>query len=396
MRVLLLCFCLAVSLHATAQEEWCGSKHDNAPILFDNVKITPRSVLTIPVVFHIVWHDSIDNIPDERIYSQMQVLNTDFRKLNEDLQFAPAMFKAISADMEIEFCLASIDPFGNPSSGITRTNTSSVHIGSGTTGQPVRDSIKHSNLGGKDAWDNKKYLNIWVGKFKESTGVLGISTYPWENKGTDDGIRVDPKYVGINCTSSKYKQYSYGRTITHEIGHYFGLEHPFKSPCEIGDNVDDTPKQCSQYGGCEQEITYDPSGEIPMLSNFMQYVDDRCMSMFTVGQKERVWSSIYTYRPELLSQSVACNIETRDPILKESSIKAYPNPVTSCLMLELDIPYTSQVQVQLYNMSGRLFYNEDMPSIAVRPLEIGYLPGGIYLLKINSGSESVVKKIMVL
>lgn len=396
MRLFLVFFSFVCSLQiSSAQQEWCGTKHDKLPLISSESNIVIRSVLTIPVVFHVVWYDSSENISKELIKSQLQVLNTDFRKLNHELQFAPDQFRLLSADMEIEFCFASIDPEGNITDGITREHTSVANIGSKfIDGNPIREFIKESALGGTDAWDTNRYLNVWVGKFEESTNILAISSFPWDFAGKQDGIKIDPQFIGINCITSAYKRYAYARTLTHEVGHYLGLLHPWDSMCN--DQVDDTPRQSSPYYGCEEEVTYDPCGEIPMLSNFMQYGDDRCMSMFTIGQKARVWTILQSYKPALLQQSVSCYTEQRDSFLSETSIKLYPNPVTSCLMVELNIPFSDEVKMDLYDMTGKLFYTETMPNIAVRPLEIGYLPAGIYLLKIFSGNKTLVKKIMVL
>ncbi len=393
---LVILFWAAVSL--SAQQDWCTPGHGKVPRLNNTTLIKPRSVLTIPVVFHIVWHDSTDNISDERILSQLDVLNTDYRKLNSDLFYVPDMFKKLSADMEIEFCLASIDPNGLPTPGITRNMTTVVDIGTqNTVTAPYYSKIKYTSLGGADGWDNEKYLNVWIGKFNENSYYLGQSTFPWKGLKTEDGIRIDPQYVGVHCIDAVKKKYSYGRTLTHEIGHYLGLLHPWDtSVCAIGDLVDDTPPQKYIYYGCPGTIMDDGCMTIPMTMNFMEYTDDRCMAMFTKGQKARVDSILSIYRPLLLTQNVACVTKTKDLELTESHVKIYPNPTTSCLVLELGLEDTKEVQVQIWDVAARLIYNETMPNIAVRPIEIGFIPKGMYIMKIISGNQSITRKIMVL
>lgn len=394
----LLVFFFWVSISIYAQQDWCTPAKDEQASINNFHTIKPRMVLTIPVVFHIVWKDSIDNISDERIQSQIDVLNTDYRKLNSDLAFVPDLFKHLSADMEIEFCLASVDPNGQSSSGITRLHTDINDIGTlNTPNIPSRAFIKHANLGGVDSWDNERYLNIWVGKFQENSGYLGQSSFPWYADKSEDGIRIDPKYVGINCINTTKKKYSYGRTLTHEIGHYLGLYHPWENKCSpTGDQVDDTPSQSSYYTGCPGLIYDNGCFTFPMTMNFMQYSDDKCMAMFTEGQKTRVWDIIQNYRSALMTQAINCNSLLKDTILSESHIKIYPNPITSCLTIELGVENQLEVQLELWDITGKLIYNEKMPSIAIRPLEIGYLPKGIYILKINSRNQSITRKILVI
>src|SRR5690606_2046623 len=115
---------------------------------------TPLEIITIPTVVHVVYNDSTENISDAQIFSQIKVLNQDFRRQNPDISSAPARFRGFSKDTRIEFCLASKDPDGNFSSGITRTFT--------TFGAFGNYEMKYSSLGGKDAWPTDNYLNIWV------------------------------------------------------------------------------------------------------------------------------------------------------------------------------------------------------------------------------------------
>ncbi|MBK6275655.1 MAG: hypothetical protein IPF58_13590 [Saprospirales bacterium] len=82
-----------------------------------------EAIKTIPVVVHVVYKNTTENISNSVITSQLNVLNKDFRKLNTDMVPSSHPFYTIAGDAGIEFCLASVDPSGNPTSGITRTST---------------------------------------------------------------------------------------------------------------------------------------------------------------------------------------------------------------------------------------------------------------------------------
>ena len=115
-------------------------------------------VITIPVVVHVVYRTSVENISDEQILSQIPVLNRDFRRRNSDTLTSTSPFYNLVGDAEIEFCLAKFDPFGNPTTGITRTytTTTSYNVSSNV------ENVKNSGTGGKDNWDPTRYLNIRI------------------------------------------------------------------------------------------------------------------------------------------------------------------------------------------------------------------------------------------
>ncbi|HSI90228.1 MAG TPA: hypothetical protein VK927_03885, partial [Adhaeribacter sp.] len=104
------------------------------------------AVVTIPVVVHVVYNTTSQNISDCQIHSQIDVLNEDFRKLNADNGNTPAIYAGLSADTEIQFVLAKRDPNGNPTNGITRTKTRSKSFS-------ANDAIKFTSQGGHDAWN---------------------------------------------------------------------------------------------------------------------------------------------------------------------------------------------------------------------------------------------------
>jgi len=257
-------------------------------------------LITIPVVVHIVYKNSAENLSDARIQSQIDVLNQDFRRLNADASNTPSAFQSVAADVEIEFCLASIDPNGQPTNGITRTSTtvSSFDINN--------DNIKFTNQGGKDAWPSNKYLNIWVGDI--SGGILGYATPPGMFPPAYDGVVINYRYFGTAAFGAQ-SPYNKGRTATHEVGHWLNLIHIWgddNGDCTGSDNVSDTPNQAAENYGCPNYPKTDactPSAPGVMFMNYMDYVDDACMNMFTLGQKARMHAAINGARSSLFSSN---------------------------------------------------------------------------------------------
>ncbi len=261
-------------------------------------------VHTIPVVVHVVYKNSMENISDIQIQSQLDVLNLDFRKMNSDVSEVPSIFANLAADAEIEFCLATVDPDGNATAGITRTSTNVEVFTS-------NDDIKKDDEGGKSAWDTNRYLNIWIGAIIGTSGdnLLGYATGPgaaaWR-----DGVVV--RYDAFGTTGAAAFPFNKGRTSTHEVGHYLGLSHIWgDSPgCSPDDGISDTPIQEDEYNGCPTFGS--PStiscGSQDMFMNYMDYVNDACMFMFTQEQVAVMRNVLENERAGLLqSTPVACD-----------------------------------------------------------------------------------------
>lgn len=243
-----------------------------------------NGVATIPVVVHVVYNSSAENISEAQINSQIDILNEDFRRLNSDASNTPADFIAKAADIEIEFCLASIDPDGNPTNGITRTSTTNTSFG-------TNDQVKFNSSGGKDAWPAADYLNVWVCDI--SGGILGYAQFPGGSPSTD-GVVNDYQYFGNIGTATA--PFDLGRTMTHEVGHYLNLRHIWgDGNCNADDFVSDTPRAGGpNYSGAP--CTYpgpnscnEGSNDLAdMFQNYMDYSNDGCMNLFTDGQKARM------------------------------------------------------------------------------------------------------------
>ena len=239
-----------------------------------------RAIITIPVVVHVVYNTTAQNISVTQIQSQIDRLNLDYHKLNTDVSLVPSVWTSLVADYEIQFCLASRDPNGNTTTGIIRTQTS-------TTSFSTNDNVKYTANGGNDAWPAASYLNLWVCNL--SGGVLGYAQFPGGNAATD-GVVIT--YTGFGTGGTAQAPYNLGRTATHEIGHWFNLYHIWGddgSACSGSDQVADTPNQGSEHYGCPSfpsiSCSNAPNGD--MWMNYMDYTDDACMYMFTNGQKAR-------------------------------------------------------------------------------------------------------------
>ena len=242
--------------------------------------------IVIPVVVHVVYKNSTENISDAQINAQIQVLNEDFQRLNSDAVNTPAAFQSIAGSTKINFKLAKLDPDGNPTTGITRTSTTNSGFLNTT------NDVKYNSSGGHDAWNTLWYLNIWICDFASSS-LMGYAQFPdqlYTNPNTD-GVVISYKYFGKDNPS--YPSYNKGRTTTHEVGHWLNLRHIWGDAhnCTATDFVDDTPNQYQSTFGCPsfpQTDACTTSNPGIMFMNYMDYSYDHCMNIFTKGQVERM------------------------------------------------------------------------------------------------------------
>ena len=241
-------------------------------------------ISTIRVVVHVVQNTRAENISATQIRSQIAVLNRDFRATNPDKSKVPDVWKGLVADTRTRFALATTDPTGHRTSGITRTKTTRTSFGTG-------DTVKASATGGADPWPSDRYLNIWVCTL--TGGLLGYAQFPGGPPATD-GVVILNTAFGTRGTATA--PFHLGRTATHEIGHWLNLRHIWgdTEDCSGGDLVADTPNAEGPNFGSPAfphiSCNNGPSGD--MFMNYMDYVDDEAMVMFTPQQVARMHTTL--------------------------------------------------------------------------------------------------------
>ncbi len=255
-------------------------------------------VLTIPVVVHVVHAGEAvgtgRNISEAQVKAQLETLNEDFRRKPGTRGFND---NANGADIEIEFCLAAINPTGGTITerGIDRVNGAS-NFGKSTWSKADIDGVLKPNT----FWDPEKYFNIWVVDFAASDDrLLGYAQFPSQSTlpglspnsgaGSTDGVVIRYQSFG-NAEKGNFPvmqaPYNLGRTLTHEVGHWLGLIHIWGDANCGNDFVDDTPTQASESRGCQKGRV--SCGGTNMVENYMDYSDDACFNIFTRGQKTRM------------------------------------------------------------------------------------------------------------
>ncbi len=353
--------------------------------------VTNRGVLTIPVVFHVVYYSEVENVSAQQVFSQIAALNRDYRNRNENFSKVHEDFKKVAADVEIEFCLAEKDPFGNETTGITRTQTPYTNIGHRLNPSDGRPSIFYSNLGGEDAWDTEKYLNIWVCNIGGS--ILGFASFPGTAIAAEDGIIIDYEAFGSIGTAKKPNHL--GKTLAHEVGHYLDLEHIWGNTagdCSIDDGIDDTPEQERPTQGCPNDRRVS-CGSFDMYNNYMDYSTDECLAMFTQEQKKRMLASLQTVRKELVNGDF-CSQNTVDSPLEQ--IKLYTNPVDDELFVSLKGGNIFEASVMIYDLVGHVMMEEKTFFFpGAYPIDVRFFPQGVYFVVLSSSDNQLIRKIVV-
>jgi hypothetical protein len=250
-----------------------------------SMAVTKVKTLTIPVVVHVVYHTKAENISTTQIKSQIAAMNRDYRAKNADKSKVPAVWAGLVADTNVQFKLATRDPKGKTTSGITRNKTAQTGFGDD-------DAVKASKTGGANPWPSNKYLNLWVCNLEG--GLLGYAQFPGGPAKTD-GVVIT--YTAFGTTGTAASPFDRGRTAVHEVGHWLNLHHVWGDGglvCSDSDSVDDTPNQEGPNYGKPKfphvSCKNGPNGD--MFVNYMDYVDDAVMVMFSPQQVNRMQAAL--------------------------------------------------------------------------------------------------------
>jgi hypothetical protein len=343
-------------------------------------------VVKIPVVVHILYHRSDENISDENVVNQIRILNQSFRRLNADTANTPVTFREVAADCEIEFQLATSDPQRRSTTGIIRKYTP-ANIWN------ADDKMKFSAEAGDDAWDTKNYLNIWVCNLGRAAGYASFPGGP----AAKDGIVLAFNVFGIN----KKAGYELGKTAVHEVGHWLGLRHIWGDSYCGNDMIDDTPYQSSFTQGCPKGIRTScnngPNGD--MYMNYMDLTLDACTNLFTEGQKERMWATFesgggrasiltsYGLEPPLISE-----LPATEEAPKWFAPHLYPNPANG--ETTLDVAYDTRwigKTVSVTNTQGQIIMTVLINSKSVK-IDVSSLRPGLYFISGKKDDGSVIKQ----
>ncbi len=361
---------------------------------------TSAPLLTIPTVVHVLYKTAQQNITDNQVYSQIAILNQDYRRLNADTVNTPAIFDTIAADIEVEFCLASVDPDGNPTNGITRTSTTGGQLFGFFS--PFEDA-KYDSLGGKNAWPTDRYLNIWVCEL--FPGLLGYAQFPGGAAATD-GVVIT--YTAFGNMGTVTAPSLLGRTTVHEVGHWMGLYHIWgdDQDCTTGsDSIADTPNANSASASDCNVTLNSCSNEDPwwgvidppdMVQNYMDYSHDSCMNMFSLGQKARMHSFLYgdARRFALFTSNGGCNPLSINKPQFEKYFSVYPNPTADVVNVSYFGSWNAAMQVSLVDHLGRTLRAWNTNSYQFT-LDLQDFPAGLYFLRMQGEGGVAMKRIVV-
>jgi Pregnancy-associated plasma protein-A/Secretion system C-terminal sorting domain len=307
----------------------------------------PTTIYTLPVIFHISYDGTTESVIGNGANISQALINAQIDQLNKDFADLSGSVYGVAEDLGVRFVAARVDPSGNLlcESGIERINWRSR---SGwldpTTLTSTTAVINHySNIvKPQSIWDPYRYVNIWLGNF-DASGLLGYATFPsqstlpgLDNAETDQtaGVVVMSGSVGSLINPGTAIPYQFGRTLTHELGHFFGLRH-ITGDANCGeDYCDDTPLQFELTSGCPAPGTLNEcTPSVPkMFENYMDYSNDACLNTFTLNQSERCQTVMLNSprRKEVITSTTANSIMPNRVFFKSGVSSVVETATGSC------------------------------------------------------------------
>ena len=383
----------------------------------------------IPVVFHIVVTQTMLNRMGgtagiaQRVDSQMRVLNRDFNGKNADSTLIPSVFKPLYANVGARFGLAKLNPSNQSTPGYEIRvlgagvdSTFDADAG-GMQGSTYSCSDVKYATRGLTAWDASTYLNVWITNitYNGQDGILGITCPPsfvpqFGFPQGELGIVLTYGAFGKRTLSSDYyiSGIDRGRTLTHEMGHFFELSHIWgddNGACPGGagyqdDGISDTPIQGAENYSCPTFphvscSVSSPNGD--MFMNYMDYTDDRCMQMFSNGQKAVMaiefgnpagGSYGLTQHPNLTYNAAAVANVTNDVAFSVS-----PNPGNGYITILSNMPASIKT-ITVTNSMGQIVYQAAAENNAIQSIDLSAVAKGIYFVKCTGATGSNTQKVV--
>lgn len=333
--------------------------------------------ITIPVVVHVLFRDSGFNVSMEQIKSQIDVLNRDFNWQQSDKEQIPEVWRDLGAPTGFRFELADKDPDGNFTNGVTRKQVEVEDIGD-------TELYYTTAGGGQDPWFPPHYVNIWVCEI--GGNVLGFTYLPAVNMQENDGIVIDPRAFGT--TGTAVSPYNGGRTLVHEMGHFFGLRHPWgteEGSCTNTDYMEDTPWQKHPNQGCATfpslSCPSEPNGD--MFMNFMDYGVDNCALLFTENQVDFMRLVATTARSTLIHSEAVTGVEptsTTPPFAVNAAL--------GMLWVEFR-DKNNRVAVDVWNTQGQLVQRQ-VAENGIAEFSTSSWPAGVYVVATVNGATKIM------
>lgn len=359
----------------------------------------------IPVVCHVYGNNFWGKtLTDAQIVNAIAEVTQDFQALNADYATVNKNFTSVKSGIDMSFELAKKDPKGNPTTGIDRKTTSGKGYGN--------DSGYDSQIAA-DAWDNKKYFNVYIVADLYADGGStnsGVCWYPDVTMTNSNLARCvfNGQYIGTNSTNAEFRA-----VFTHEFGHFMNLAHTFDTGCSgTGDGVTDTPLHSSTSLGCPTS----PSNNTPISDcgnwvinseNYMDYNGAFCgYKNFTKLQVARMdaalnannvtrkplWQTSNLITTGLLNPT---DITTIDQAVEDLSI--YPNPFNEEFNLEMTINTMDNYKVEVVDLLGHVIYNKTISGFMgayKTNLNLKDQSKGIYFISISCSTGKNVMKLI--